>query len=91
MQKITEDERQLVDKIADNISRRRLSVPAILFLEMTKPLSFIGSSLVAFFEPVIQSIVPFQDIESFRKFIEDRENVEYLIQEIEKKGSMKGK
>ncbi len=85
MQRITEEERELVDRIAQKIYERRMSVPAILFLEMSKPLCFVGSSLIAFLEPVLQSIIPYRDVEKFRSFIEKRENVEYLIEQIEKK------
>lgn len=84
MQNLNKEDKALIEKIAGKIVERRLTVIAILFLEMGKPLSFIGSSLLAFLEPVLQSIISFEDIERFRIILEDRDNVEYLIQQIEK-------
>ena len=49
---IPEDEQEaLLTKVATEIVRRRLTVPAILFLETCKPLNFIGSQMLIALKP----------------------------------------
>ena len=73
----------LLEKAAHQIVKRRLTTPAILFLEMCKPLNFIGSQLLLAFNPFVQSIFNFADYHKFALIIEKDENVERLIDLIE--------
>jgi hypothetical protein len=41
-------EKQLIDKIAGTIVKRKMEAPAILFLETMKPISFLSSQLALF-------------------------------------------
>ncbi|MDI6840380.1 MAG: hypothetical protein QMD71_06000 [bacterium] len=82
--KLTSDESELLKKIAKGIVDKRLTVPAITFLESVKYLNFIGSQVLLFFEPIVQSILPTQVYGRIQKVLEKRESVEYLIQAIEK-------
>ncbi len=66
------------------VIRWRMAVPAILFLESVKPLNYIGAQTMVFFEPIVQSIFNFRDYDVFRTAMERRENVENLLQKIEK-------
>lgn len=72
-----------MDKIARKVVHWKMTVPAIMFLETSKPLSFLGSQTMVFFEPVIQSIFSFKDYDTVRKLLEERENVERLLLKIE--------
>ena len=74
----------LIERIAKKVVAWRLTVPAIVILESTKPLSFLGSQILVFFEPIVQSLFDFKDYRRFYEMIEDRQNIELLIQEIEK-------
>ena len=76
---------ELIGKFAQEIVDRRLSVPAIFFLETIKPLSFLGSQAMIFFEPIVQSIFAFKTYKEIYLLLEKRENIEYLLQEIEKR------
>ncbi len=76
---------ELIGKFAQEIVDRRLSVPAILFLETVKPLSFLGSQAMIFFEPIVQSIFASKTYKEIYLLLEKRENIEYLLQEIEKR------
>lgn len=76
---------ELIDKFAQEIVDRGLAVPAIFFLETVKPLSFLGSQAMVFFEPIIQSIFAFKSYKEIYLLLEKRRNVELLLQEIEKK------
>jgi len=76
---------EIIEKLAQEIVDRRLSVPTIFFLETVKPLSFLGSQVMVFLEPVVQSIFNFKSYKEVSLLLERRENVEILLQRIEKK------
>ena len=75
---------ELLDKIARAVVDRRLTAPAIFFLESTKPLSFIGSQVMVFFDPLVQSIFNIRGYDDVRLALEERENVERLLATIER-------
>jgi len=78
-----EDFSELIDKLARMIVKRRLSVVAIVMLESTKPLTFLGSQLMVFLDPFISVFFKPDDYRKFYKMIEDRRNVDRLIERIE--------
>ena len=78
------EEDAVLDKLAKKAVERGMSVPAILFLESVKPLNFIASQVMIFFEPVVQSVFNFQDYNTLRSALEKRESVEILLLKIEK-------
>lgn len=80
---IPDDEERVLNKVAERVVRWKMTVPAIVFLESVKPLNYIGSQTLVFFEPIVQSIFDFKDYDSFRRAMERRENVERLMQKIE--------
>jgi len=74
---------EILDRFAKKVVERRLSAPAILFLESTKPLSFLGNQAMVFFQPIVQSIFTFKSYDDIMLLLEDRENVECLLRRIE--------
>lgn len=75
---------EIITKIAQKTVDLRLTPVAIVLLESTKPLSFVGSQLMVFFQPIVTAIFPFRQYEEITALFEDRNNVELLIQTIEK-------
>ena len=53
------DEQALMDKVAHKVVDKGWTVPAIMFLESIKPLNFIGSQVMVFFEPIVQTVFTF--------------------------------
>lgn len=53
---LDDDERELLDRLADGIARRRMTAPAMFFLESVKPLSFVSSQVMHFFRPIVQAL-----------------------------------
>ncbi len=80
---IPEDEERVLNKLAERVVRWKMTVPAIVFLESVKPLNYIGSQTLVFFEPMVQAVFNFAEYDSFRRAMERRENVERLMQKIE--------
>jgi hypothetical protein len=83
-QQLTPHQEEILDKIARKVIYWKMSVPAILFLESVKPLNYIGSQMMAFFEPFVQTLFTWKDYEEFRKMMEERGTIELLLQKIEK-------
>ncbi len=83
-----EDFSELMSKIAKEIVQRQLTVPAIIFLESIKPLSFLGNQLLIFANPVVSLVVRTGNYYKFVRMIEDRENVEKLTLAIEEQNAL---
>lgn len=80
---LPDEEKAILKKVATKVVERRMAVPAIVFLESVKPLNFIGSQVLVFFEPIIQTVFNFKDYDNFRSALEKRESIEMMILEIE--------
>ena len=80
---LTDQERRLLQRIAATIVRRRLETPAVFVLESAKPLNYLGSQAMAFFEPVVRGLFAATDYGRVRRILERRQSVEWLLQEIE--------
>jgi len=77
------EERAVLEKLAKKVTEKGFTVPAILFLESVKPLNYIGSQALVFFEPIIQTVFNFKDYDNFRCALEKRQSIEILIRMIE--------
>jgi len=80
---ITDKDVALLDKVADFVVRRGLTAPAILLLESTGPLNFVGSSLMAFFRPVVGAAFKMDEYERFERLLEKRCSLGLLVERIE--------
>lgn len=77
-------EQEIIEKVAAKIVERRLSVPAVLFLEVMKPLSFFGAQTLNFFGPIIESFMKKENrYYDFTAFLENRENIEAVLKRVE--------
>lgn len=81
---LAEEENAVLDKLARKVVDKGMAVPAILFLESVKPLNYIGSQVMVFFEPVVQSLFSFKDYDTFRSALEKRESIEVMLLKIER-------
>jgi len=74
---------QLIYMVADQVVKRGLETPATFFVEMNRPLSFIGGQALVFFAPILGVVFNQQTIEEFARLMEDRKNVDRLLDKIE--------
>lgn len=81
--KLSEHESELLDKVARKVVHWKMSVPAIVALESVKPLNYIGSQAMVFFEPIVQAVFNFREYDTFRIMMERRDTIEILLQRIE--------
>ncbi|HEX7076965.1 MAG TPA: hypothetical protein VF363_00950 [Candidatus Eisenbacteria bacterium] len=82
---LTPEDERLFERLAELVIRYRMTVPAILFLESVKPLSFVGSQAMYFFEPMVRALFPVPEYERFAALMERRENMEALLVTIERR------
>ena len=81
---INQSDKELISNLAQQIVRHGMAVPAIFFLDMMKYLSFFGGQLMVFFGPIITAFISSQYYYKFAELLEDRNNVEFLLVEIER-------
>ena len=74
---------KIISTLAQEIADRGMSVPAIFFLESTKYISFIGSQFLVFLGPMATCFINNQKYYNFVELLEDRNNIEFLLSEIE--------
>lgn len=82
-----EDRDRLLDAAAAAVVERRLEVPAVLFLEMNRPLSFVASQALIVFAPLLGPLFGPERLERLTALLEDRENVDRLLDRIEAGGA----
>jgi hypothetical protein len=87
-EELTPQQDEILTKIAQKVVLWKMSVPAVLFLESVKPLNYIGSQMMAFFEPFVQTLFSWKDYDEFRKMMEERETIERLLRRIEELDSV---
>tara|TARA_B100001146_G_C15795884_1_gene270428 strand:- start:106 stop:399 length:294 start_codon:yes stop_codon:yes gene_type:complete len=73
-----------IRRVAARVHRSGLVTPAVLFLELTKPLALIGSHAMIFFGPIINAFINMDGYYKAAELFEEPANVELLIREIEK-------
>tara|TARA_Y100000994_G_scaffold120618_1_gene99150 strand:+ start:306 stop:566 length:261 start_codon:yes stop_codon:yes gene_type:complete len=78
------NDKKLIIEFAEKIVQRGLSVPAIFLLESTKYISFIAGQTLIFFGPILTIFVKDKKYYDFVNLIEKKENIEMLIDQIEK-------
>lgn len=75
---------QLIAVLAGRLTRWGLRVPAVAFLELNKPFSFIGSQFLLLVQPIVEMFAGPEVTGNYVALLEDRDNVERLIQELER-------
>jgi hypothetical protein len=74
---------QIIDRIANRIAGLGMTAPAVLFLEMNKPLAFLGAQLLFAAQPFLSMTFDQADLRDFAEIIEDGTGVDQLIARLE--------
>jgi hypothetical protein len=78
-----EDRDQLIELLAQKVHKKGLHTPAILFLEMHKPFSFLTGQTLILSSGFLVPLFGVGNIQHYAKLLEARENVERIICRIE--------
>ncbi|MBL8088465.1 MAG: hypothetical protein JNM85_10410 [Chthonomonas sp.] len=70
---------ELLQKLASKIAAKRMETPAILFLEMHKPLGNVGAHAMIALSPFIIPFVGFDNVNDVSRLMSNRENWNRLI------------
>lgn len=79
----SEEDRALLSKVAGFVVKRGMTVPAILFLESMRPLNFVGSQVMVFFQPILASFFSTEEYDRLARILERRNSIDRLIEQIE--------
>ncbi len=82
-EQLSPEEREMIEALAAWTVRRGMALPAIMFLEPFKPLSYVASQTVVFFRAGLEIFADPVKIATLISLMENRENVELLLREIE--------
>lgn len=79
----TPEQSEVVDAVCRQIVKRHLTTPALLFLEMSRPLNYLGSQVLHFFAPFLAVVSRGGGHRHFAAFLEHRGSIDYLCRRIE--------
>lgn len=84
---LTEEETvALLDKAEKEIRKRRMETPAIMALELHKPLANVGANALVVFAPFAVPFFGYDGVKDISRLLRDRDNIERLIQRLECRG-----
>lgn len=75
----------LLEKVADKIIRRRMTVPAVMFFESVKPMNFVGAQVMIFLQPFVTAFFTLPEYDRLRELLERRETLYRFVEILEKK------
>ena len=81
--------RALIEHLAQRIVARRLEVPALLFLEMHRPFTFLVSQSLLLGTPLLGLFASPVEIEEYAQLADSRENLDLLLRRIEELASLR--
>ena len=83
MTELKPEEKAVVSKLALKVVRWGLTVPAILLLEVHRPLSFVASQAMHFLTPFVSMFLNGQEFQVLARMLERRDAIEDVIAAIE--------
>jgi hypothetical protein len=72
-----------IERFAEQVVARRMEVPAILAIEMHRPLAFLGSQALVLFTPLLAPAFGLARLEDLTRLLEDPRAIEALMLRIE--------
>lgn len=79
----TREQLDVVERLCQEVVRRRLTSAAIAFLEMTRPLNYLGAQALHYFAPMISAIASGRDHEHLASFLERRDAIDRICSRLE--------
>jgi hypothetical protein len=78
-----ESKEDVIERLTQQIRRWKLSVPALLLLEVARPFSFIASQGLLLCQPLLSYIIEEPIIVDYAELLADRKNVDHLVARLE--------
>ncbi len=77
------EDRAMLERLAAEVARRRMTGPALAFLEMSRPLNAIGAAAIHFFTPLASMLANPDAAKRFAEFLEQRGSIDVLCELLE--------
>ncbi len=79
------DERtaDIVDRVCRSIVKRGMSTPALMALEMSRPLNFVAAQAMHIVQPAAELVLDTESFKQFALFLEQRGSIEYLCDRLQ--------
>ena len=74
---------QMIERLAGWITARGLESPAILLLELSKPLALLGSQVLLVLHPFLGSALPQNALNEWADLLEDPVTVDQILDQLE--------
>jgi hypothetical protein len=81
---------QLIEHLTEQISRWRLSAPAILLLQVTRPLGFIASQGLLLCQPLLSFVYDAPRVADYAELLADRASMDRLVARLEEAEQARG-
>jgi hypothetical protein len=88
---IGEQSEQLIEHLVRKIGRWKLTLPALLVLEVSRPLSFIASQGLLLCQPLLTFFCQEPGVADYADLLAERANVDRLIARLERDRPIRGK
>ncbi len=79
----TPEQRAVIDTICRAIVRRQMQMPAILFLESSKPMGPLAAQSLLMMQPWLELVADRRQLDVLAKFLDHRRSFDYLSQRLE--------
>ncbi len=80
---ITPSQEAILDRIAKEVVDRQMSVPVLIFLETVRPLNWMSSQVLLFFEPITAWFFGLKELIDLRRALDKRESIPMLMDKIQ--------
>ena len=87
MTQVSPEQEAFLDQIVDTICRHGLRLPALVALEVGRPLALLGGQLLWVAQPALSLFLPAQLVGRTARLLEEPEAVNAIIARLEKKES----
>jgi hypothetical protein len=77
------EQRAVLERVADEVARRRMTTTAIAFLEMSRPLHGVGAATIHFLTPIASCLANPLALKHFAEFLEKRGSIDLLASMLE--------
>lgn len=76
---ITEEQKLMLDSLAEKVKKRGMGDMAVLALESTRPLHNLGSQGIIFLSPMLNMVFSKEEVSRYVKLLENPKAVTYLV------------
>jgi hypothetical protein len=76
-------QKAVVERICREVVRRRMVTPALLMLEMSRPLNYVSAQFLHFLQPIVTFSTNAGEYKEFTEFLEHRGSIEYISRRLE--------